>query len=62
MLGVSVHTIYGMIYGRRLPFRHHKFGRRILIDRLEFERWAQEAGVTDADSSGEPDRLTGWRG
>lgn len=62
LLGVSIHTIYGMIYGRRLPFRYHKFGRRVLIDRGEFERWAREAGVAEADGSSQPDRLMGWRG
>ena len=47
-LGVSIHTIYGMIYSRRLPFRYHKFGRRVLIDRREFERWAAEEGIAEA--------------
>lgn len=47
-LGVSIHTIYGMIYSHRLPFRYHKFGRRVLIDRREFERWAAEEGIAEA--------------
>ena len=42
ILGVSVHTIYGMISERRLPFRHQKFGRRVLVDRRELDRWAAE--------------------
>lgn len=45
IMGVSIHTIYGMISERRLPFRYHKFGRRVLVDRREFERWAAEAGI-----------------
>jgi excisionase family DNA binding protein len=49
LLGVSIHTIYGMIYGQRLPFRYHKFGRRVLIDRREFERWTAEGGIDRPD-------------
>jgi excisionase family DNA binding protein len=46
-LGVSAWTIYGMISEHRLPFRHHKFGRRVLVDRRELERWAREQGIAD---------------
>jgi excisionase family DNA binding protein len=48
VLGVSVHTIYGMIPERRLPFRHHKFGGRVLIDRRELERWVCERGIAES--------------
>lgn len=49
LLGVSIHTIYGMISEGRLPFRHHKFGRRVLIDRKEFERWVADAAIAETD-------------
>ena len=57
LLGVSPHTIYGMISERRLPFRYVKFGRRVLVDRRELDRWVARDGVTADERRGPVDSL-----
>ena len=57
LLGVSPHTVYGMISERRLPFRYVKFGRRVLVDRRELERWVARDGVTADERRGPAESL-----
>jgi excisionase family DNA binding protein len=47
-LKVSVNTIYGWVYQKRIP--HKKIGRLLRFDEKEIEKWVEENSVEVYDS------------